>query len=178
MLLVGVAVIFVAVVPFLVLFRPARIGVFLAALRLAPARLFLAFSCTRLRSGRNASQSIRAFKPTKGSPISVSCVARSIQVGRAVSLAEYLCPLVSHFVAILGYPKIAGILKGLLGIPLSCRRSDLAYAQQVLADQQYRAQLIPVNARLNFFHSPLQLGAGEIPIPVINGFKFAAVDSD
>ena len=37
---------------------------------------------------------------------------------------------------------------------------------------------VAIDARFNFFHSPLQLGTGEIPVAVIDGLELAAVDGD
>ena len=37
---------------------------------------------------------------------------------------------------------------------------------------------IAFDIRFNFFHPPLQFGAGEIPIPIIDGFEFAAINGN
>ena len=37
---------------------------------------------------------------------------------------------------------------------------------------------MPIDTRFNFFHSPLQCGAGEIAVAVVDCLEFAAIDGD
>src|ERR1017187_10542175 len=57
--------------------RTNTLNIKTTSIAFAPALLLRSFSCTKLRSLQNASQSIRSFKPTSGSPICVSLLARS-----------------------------------------------------------------------------------------------------
>jgi hypothetical protein len=37
---------------------------------------------------------------------------------------------------------------------------------------------VTVDTRFNFFHSPLQFGAGEVAVAIVDCLEFAAVDGD
>lgn len=48
----------------------------------------------------------------------------------------------------------------------------------LLAILSIECSQVTVDARFNFFHSPIQFGAGEISVAVVNCFELAAIDGD